>query len=140
MSQLTAAITQVFEPVGSINNEFGVLDNVVIYRGSAVGSSGGYARQLVAADVFLGFAEQTVDNTVTGHASGFKKVPVRREGYVQAAITSAAVTDINKAVYMSDGAVFTLTAGSNTLIGRVHRWVSTGIVIVYFSVNAQAAS
>lgn len=139
MSQLTADTVQSFETPG-IDNEFGVLDNVIVYRGSALGSSGGYARQLVAADLFLGFAENKADNTGTGHASGAKKVAVRREGYVQLAITSLAVTDINKAVYASDGNTYTLTAGSNTLIGRVHRWVSTGIGIIYFSTNVQAAS
>lgn len=134
MAQLTADTVQTFE-VGSDSADQPVLDNVIIYRGSAVGSSGGYARQLVAGDTFLGFAEQKVDNTVTGHASGFKNVPVRRIGYVQLAVGSLAVTDIGKAVYASDGNTYTLTQSTNTRVGTVHRYISSGVGIVKFNVG-----
>lgn len=134
MSQITADLAQAFE-VPSCTSDLPVKDNVVIYRGSAVGVTGGYARQLVAADDFGGFAEQKVDNTVTGHADGFKTVPVRRFGFVQLAITSLAVTDYGKDVYASDGNTYTLTSAGNTFIGKVHRWVSTGIGIIAFDLT-----
>jgi hypothetical protein len=131
MSQLTADTVQSFE-IGSDSTTLPVKDNVVIYRGSAVGLSAGYARQLVAGDVFGGFAEQKVDNTVTGHVDGFKNVPVRRRGFVQLSVTSVAVTDIGADVYASDGNTYTLTATNNTFVGKVHRYISSGVCIVAF--------
>ncbi len=88
-----------------------VLDNVVIYKGSLVVSVGGYASSVYATgatgDVFLGVAEETVDNTVVGHASGFKSIRVYRNGSfkfiksggsaVQADVGAAAYTDVSAA-------------------------------------------
>lgn len=135
MSQLTAALVQAFETPG-IDNELPVTDNVVIYRGSAVGviAATGYARQLQTTDLFAGFAENTVDNTVTGHASGFKNVPVRRYGYAQLSVASVAITDFGAQVYASDGNTYALASagGANVLIGTVHRFISSGVCIVEF--------
>ena len=113
MSQLSADLVQAFETPG-IDNELPVTDNVKIYRGSAVGviAASGYARQLQTTDTFAGFAEQFVDNTVTGHASGFKNVPVRRSGYVLLTV-SCAITDFGAQVYASDG-------NRSEEIGRAH--------------------
>lgn len=133
MSQLTAALQQSFETPG-IDNELPVTDNVVIYRGSAVGviAATGYARQLQTTDIFAGFAENTVDNTVTGHASGFKNVPVRRYGYVLLTLT-VAITDFGAQVYATDGNTYTLASGASAvLIGTVHRYVSSTTAIVEF--------
>lgn len=140
MAQLTANQVNVYESIPLYPNSQPVADNVVIYKGSAVGSLAGYARQLVAADLFMGFADQHIDNTISGHVVGGQNVPVIRAGIIQAAIAGAVVTDINKAVYMSDGATFTYTSGGNTLVGRVIRFVAAGLVMVDFSVGAQAAS
>jgi hypothetical protein len=137
MSQLTAALPQAFE-VPAEYNEFGVLDNVIIYRGSAVGLSGGYARQLVAGDTFAGFAENTVDNTDTGHASGAKTVQVRAHGCVQLVIASVAVTDnLVSDIYASDGNTYTKTAGGNSLVGKVWRYISSTTAIVAFDTRVQ---
>jgi hypothetical protein len=46
-----------------------------------------------------------------------------------------AITDIDKFVYASDDGTFVLTAGSNTPIGRVHRFISSGVAIVSFAAN-----
>lgn len=135
MGQLSSDTVLTYEVNAEIADQ-PVTDNVIIYRGSAVGSLAGYARQLVAGDTFMGFAEQKVDNTVTGHASGFKNVPLRRKGYVQLAVGSVAVTDIGKAVYASDGNTYTLTQSTNSRVGVVHRFISTGICIVKFDVGA----
>jgi hypothetical protein len=109
-----------------------VIASDIIYEGSAVGENGsGYARPLVAADPFLGFAQRQVDNS-TGSA-GEKNVVVRTRGKVQLSITSIAITANDRpAVYASDDDTFTLTATSNTLIGYVSRWVETGVAIVEF--------
>lgn len=139
MAQLSANAQNTYElpGLGSLN-DLPIKASTEIFLGSAVGLTSGYARQLVAGDLFGGFAEQHVNNSIA--TDGAAMIPVKQSGRIQAAITSAAVTDINKAVYMSDGATFTYTSTSNTLIGRVVRWVSTGIVIVEFGVNVQAAS
>lgn len=135
---LTANQVNVYDVYPSNLNNFPMLASAEIFKGAAVGSSGGYARALNAADVFLGFAEQHV---LEGTAvNGGANIPVVAEGIIQAAITGAAVTDINKAVYMSDDHTFTYTSGGNTLVGRVWRFVSAGIVMVKFGANVQAAS
>lgn len=104
----------------------------IIYEGAAVGDNGsGLARPLVAADPFLGFAERTADNS-TGAASAVR-VRVRTRGQVQLAVTGAAsAADVSETVYASDDDTFTLTAGSNTAIGKVSRWVSGTTCIVAF--------
>jgi hypothetical protein len=93
-----------------------VIANDIIYEGAAVGDNGsGYARPLVAGDPFLGFAEINVDNT--GGSAGDKRVRVKREGALQVAVTSVAITDVGKPVYASDDATFLLTQSTNSLIG-----------------------
>ena len=101
-------------------------DNVKIYEGSAVGDNGsGYARALVAGDPFRGFCVEFADNTVTGHVVGGVFVQMKRWGMIQLSITGVtAVTDVGKPVYASDDNTFTLTAGSNSYIGRIVRWIS----------------
>lgn len=140
MAQLTKNTPLTYESDGIAppQNNLPVKASTEIFLGSAVGLTAGFARQLVAADLFGGFCDQHTNNTVA--TDGNLMVPVKTRGRLQVAITSLAVTDINKAVYMSDGATFTLTLASNTLIGRVIRWVSTGIGIIEFSITNQAAS
>lgn len=112
--------------------EYPVIASDIIYEGAAVGENGsGYARPLVAADPFLGFAESKVDNAAG--AAGDKTVRVKNRGKIQLAIAAVAITANDRPkVYASDDNTFTLTAGSNTLIGTVYQWVSTGIAIVEF--------
>lgn len=106
----------------------------IIYEGSAVGdNASGYARPLVAADPFLGFAEQQVDNSAG--VAGAKNIRVRERGKVVAACTGVTgVGDVGTLVYMSDDDTFTLTSASNTLVGKITRFVSgTTVVIAYKS-------
>lgn len=84
-----------------------VADNVHIYRGSmvAVLTSSGYA--VPAADTlnhtFVGFAEEEVDNTLTGHTAGGKSVKVRRWGIFRMAKEggTVAITEIGGIVCAS---------------------------------------
>jgi hypothetical protein len=138
MAQLTANQVNTYDSVPQERNTLPVNASAEIFKGSAVGLTAGYARQLVAADIFGGFAEQHV--LEASGTNGGALVPVLRTGVIQAAITGAVVGDINKAVYMSDGNTFTYTSSSNTLIGRVIRFESAGVVMVEFSVKNQAAS
>jgi hypothetical protein len=54
---------------------------------------------------------------------------------VQLSVGSLAITDVGKPVYASDDDTFTLTATSNSYVGRVHRFISTGVGIVAFDAN-----
>lgn len=124
---LSANVSRVYGIVGI--NGLPVKASSVIYAGSAVGVTAGYARALVAGDPFKGFA---LAAQTGGATDGLVYVNVQTEGLISAAITSAAVTDIGSNVYMSDDGTFTLTPGANSLIGYVYRWESTGNVVVRF--------
>lgn len=115
-------------------NELPVIAADIIYEGSAVGDNGsGYARPLTAGDPFRGFALTKADNA--SGAAGDIRVRLRERGKVQLSIGSLAITDVGKPVYASDDDTFTLTATSNSHIGRVVRFVSSGIGIVEFDAN-----
>jgi hypothetical protein len=131
MAQLSADKVRIYQATADSDfNDLDVAATTTIYKGSAVGLTSGYCRQLVAADVFVGFAEEKVDNSAG--SAGDKKVSLRRRGFVNGTIGSIAVTDIGSAVSMSDGDTFTLTTLSNSSIGYVHALdpeVSDGVVI-----------
>jgi len=113
-------------------NELPMIAADIIYEGAAVGDNGsGYARPLVAGDPFRGFAERKSDNA--SGSAGDVRVRVRDKGLVKLAIGSLAITDVGKDVYASDDDTFTLTQGSNTRVGYVYRWISTGVGIVAFN-------
>src|SRR3990167_742490 len=119
-------------------NEFPVIATDIIYEGAAVGLNGsGYARPLTAGDKFLGFCEQLADNS-TG-AAGDKKVRVAVEGKIKLSISGLAITDVGKPVFASDDDTFTLTQSTNSFIGRVHRYESSGVGIVEFDANKGVA-
>jgi len=130
MTTLAQDTPRVYE-IGD-RDEYPVIASDIIYEGAAVGeNASGYARPLAAADVFLGFAEKQANNS-TG-AAGAVNVRVKTRGRIVASISALAITANDRpAVYMSDDNTFTLTATSNSLIGYVSRWVSTGIGIVEF--------
>ena len=129
MSQLTAD-TPLKKELGDVN-ELPVKASTKIYEGSAVGLSSGYARQLVAGDLFVGFAERTADNSSGLDAA--INVRLMDKGKVEIALTSVAVTDVGSPVFASDGATFTLTAGGNSLVGVVHRKSATDKAILKFN-------
>lgn len=132
MTTLAADSPRVYE-LGE-HNDLPVIASDIIYEGAAVGDNGsGYARPLVAADPFRGFATAKVDNA--SGSAGDKYVRVRQKGQIQLAISSLAITDVGKAVYASDDDTFTLTASTNSFVGRVKRWVSTGVGIVEFDAS-----
>ena len=130
MATLTKNTPRVYEV--STWSEYPVIASDIIFEGAAVGeNTAGYSRPLEAGDVFQGFAKEKADNS-TG-AAGAINVTVRTKGKIQANITGVAITANDRpAVYMSDDDTFTLTATSNSLIGYVSRWVSSGVVIVEF--------
>lgn len=121
--------------------EFPVVASDIIYEGAAVGEdTNGYARPLVAGDPFLGFATKKADNS--SGSAGDINVTCRVKGLIKLPISAVAITSNDQpSVYASDDATFTLTAGSNTRIGNVAQWISTGYVWVNFDTpRAPAAS
>ena len=115
------------------NEDYPVIAADIIYEGAAVGeNASGYARPLVAGDPFLGFCiEQDVDNSAG--IAGAENVRVLKKGNIKLEISGIGVTANDRpAVYASDDNTFTLTAASNSLIGYVSRFVSTGVAIVEF--------
>lgn len=119
-------------------NDLPIIANDIVYEGAAVGENGsGYVRPLVAADPFVGFAVRNVDNT--GGQAGDANVHVRSKGLVKltvAGLDAPANGNDGTPVYASDDDTFTLTSTSNTLIGRTHRYVASGVGIVYFEANS----
>lgn len=111
-------------------NDLPVIQADIIYEGAAVGLSNGYARPLNAGDAFQGFCIQNVDNSLG--ANGDVYVRVKTRGEIQLAVANAAITDVGKAVYASDDDTFVLTATSNSYVGKIKRFVSTGVVVVAF--------
>lgn len=116
--------------------EYPVIASDIIYEGAAVGENGsGYARPLVAADPFLGFALETVDNSAG--AAGAKTVKVRVRGRAQLAVGSLAITDNDRvAVYASDDDTFTFNPADGPYIGVVKRYVSAGVAVVEFDAQS----
>jgi len=132
MATRASDIARPFEANSADFNDLPVVASDIIYEGSAVGDNGsGLARPLVSADPFLGFAMTQCDNSA-GAASA-KNVRVRTRGFVQLSVTGvASAADVSEPVYASDDDVFTLTASTHGTIGKVHRWISGTICIVYF--------
>lgn len=131
MTTLSKNSPRRYEPVGTDISDLPVVASDIIYEGAAVGDNGsGYARPLQAGDPFRGFCLQEADNASGGN--GDINARIRHRGYIQLPISGLAITDVGKDVYASDDDTFTLTEGSNTRIGSVHRWVSSGVGIVKF--------
>ncbi len=130
MTALTKDTNRTYE-LGEIN-EVPVKGGSLIYQGSAVGANNfGYARALQTGDLFLGFAEDNVDNT--GNADGVKNIRVRRRGSALLDIASVTLVDINKSVYATDDNTFILTAGGGAAyVGKIVRIDSAGVALVEF--------
>ncbi len=101
----------------------------IIYEGAAVGESGstGNMRPLVAGDGFRGFALTQIDNTGDGLS-----VSLATKGVILLTITSVVKGNVGEAVYASDDDTFTLTASTNTHIGRVMKNAGTNLAWVSF--------
>lgn len=113
------------------HNDLPVITGDVIYEGAAVGLNGsGYARPLVAGDVFGGFALRQSDNS--GGGNGDLNVRVVSRGQIVLNVTGLTIDDVGKAVYASDDDTFTMTASTNTQIGAVKRYISNGVGVVEF--------
>lgn len=117
--------------IGDINT-IPVVASDIIYGGAAVGivRASGLARPLTSADSFAGFAQRQCDNS-TGAAAA-KDVTVIRSGIVTIPVAGAVITDVGAHVWATDDDTFGFTGVSGVYIGRVVRFVSSGIVDVQF--------
>lgn len=102
------------------------------YEGSMIFSRvDGYATIAAGGLLFRGHADAEADNSAG--LDGAKTVRVRRGNYrAQVALASVAITDQGKDVYASDDGTLTLTATSNSRVGKVVRYVTTNTCIVEF--------
>lgn len=111
-------------------NDLPVIASDIIYEGAAVGdNASGYMRPLQSGDPFRGFAFRQADNS--GGSAGDIDVHLVREGYVQLAVSGAAIADVGRPVFATDDNAFNMT-GIGTYIGKIIRFISSGVVIVEF--------
>jgi len=110
-------------------------DNVHIYRGVGVCiNTSGYGTPMGddSGSVFVGVALEEVDNTLTGHAQGGKRVRVQMPGNAIFTKSTAAQTDLGLPVYAGyDGTV--VVAGSSTnkvFVGTIIEIISSSLVRV----------
>lgn len=134
MTTLAANKPRAYE--GGSRNEIPVIASDIIYEGAAVGvvDASGHARPLVANDRFAGFAEAQADNSA-GTAAAIN-VRTIESGKIQLSVTGAVITDIGQPVYASDDDTFTFNPASGSFVGYVHRFVSSGVVVVDFNAPA----
>jgi hypothetical protein len=132
MATLSADKPRVFENQGNVpvyNDLPAAVD--IVYAGSAVGISSGYAQPCTTSDEFAGFCVEKCDNS--GGSAGTKRAKVLSQGYaVLTVVGSSAVTHVNDTVYLTDDDTFTLTASGALAIGKVFRWVVSTTCVVYF--------
>jgi hypothetical protein len=114
------------------HNAFPVIAADIIYEGAAVGlvPATGHARPLAAGDRFAGFANAQADNSA-GAAAAIN-VDVIESGKAQLAVSGAVITDMGAPVYATDDDTFVFSPVGGVFVGFVHRFVSSGVVIVAF--------
>lgn len=119
-------------------NEIPVIASDIIYEGAAVGvvDASGHARPLSGGDRFAGFAESKADNS-SGSAADIN-VRTIESGKVQLSVSGAVITDLGQPVYATDDDTFVFNPVGGTFIGFVHRFVSSGVVIVRFDASGFA--
>ena len=110
----------------------------VVYEGAMLGDNGsGYARCLVAGDPFVGHSMEYYDNSAgSAGDNNIQRLCGRYRLHVP--ITGVAITDVGKAVYASADDTLTLTAGANSRVGVVVRYVRTNIASVEFRTHEQS--
>ena len=109
-----------------------VIASDIIYEGAAVGivDGTGHARPLNAADRFGGFAVRRADNSAGAAAA--VNVDVYERGKISLSVSGALITDIGQPVYATDDDTFVFLPTGGAFIGKVSRFVSSGVVIVEF--------
>jgi len=107
---------------------FPVLTATHIYKGSLVGLSGGYARGLVANDVFVGIAAEECNNA---GASAAKYVRVYSGGDFIHTYAGVAVTTVG-GVVDADNSGDVVVHGAGSLCGAVLRYEAADTALIRF--------
>lgn len=134
MTTLAANKPRAFE--GGNRNDYPVIAADIIYEGAAVGivDASGHAQPLAAGNRFSGFAEAKADNSA-GAAAAIN-VRVVESGKIQLSVSGAVITDVGQPIYATDDDTFVFSPVGGVFIGTVHRFVSSGVVIVSFDAPA----
>lgn len=121
---------------GGERNEYPVIASDIVYEGAAVGlvDASGHAQPLAYPNRFVGFAEAKADNSA-GAAAAIN-VRVIESGKIQLSVSGAVITDVGQPVYATDDDTFVFSPVDAVFIGFVHRFVSSGVVIVKFDAPA----
>ena len=131
MTALSADLNRIYE-MQNDKNAFPVAAGKKIYEGSLLSkTTTGYAQPLVAGEDTAGFALEAADNSQG--SDGEKIVNVKAQGKVSVFISGLTIADVGKKVYATDDNTFTLTAGSNSLVGKVVRFEKADYGIVAFN-------
>lgn len=130
MTTLTANKMRPYETANL--SDYGMVGSDIIYDGAAVGlnPATGYARPWQSGDIFVGFALGKHDNS--NGSAGDINVRVYHQHQIQLPISGAVITDVNQPVYLTDDDTFVFSPVGNGFVGKIKRWVSSGIVIVGF--------
>lgn len=107
-----------------------------ILEGMMVGLTSNYARKFTLGDNFVGHAKVSCLNS--GNSAGDMNVRVYKGRYrARVALPNVAITDNNRqvAVYATDSGGLSLRVGFK--VGRVIRYVSSGIALVEFDTHPQ---
>lgn len=130
MTTLAANSPRVFE-IGT-RNEFPVIAADIIYEGGAAGmvSATGHVQPLTSSDRFVGFAEMKADNSA-GAAAAIN-CRVIESGKIKLSVSGAVITDVGQPVYATDDDTFVFNPVGAVFIGFVHRFESSGVVVVEF--------
>ena len=106
-----------------------VVANVHLFKGALVGvTTGGYARPLVAGDLFAGIAYEEMDNT--GGANGDVSVRVYTLGDFGHALAAATIANVGDSVYASADDTLTFTASGNSFVGQAVDVPTSGQIIL----------
>lgn len=134
MTTLAADAVRKFE-IGSIE-QYPVIAADIIYQHAAVGlvDASGHAQPLAYPNRFVGFAEKRVDNAAGAAAA--KDVRVISAGKIVLSVSGAVITDVGQPVYATDDDTFVFSPVSGVFIGKVDRFISSGVVLVKFDVSS----
>jgi len=130
MTTLAVNTPRVYE-IGELN-DLPVIATDIIYEGAAAGivAASGHVRPLVGGDKFAGFVNCIADNAA-GSAAAILANLISK-GKVQLSVSGAVITDVGQPVYATDDNTFVFSPVGASYIGRVFRFVSSGVVIVDF--------
>ena len=99
-----------------------------IYKGALVGLGAGYARPLVAGDLFAGVAYEEIDNSAG--ANGALCARVYTLGDFGLALPGASTADIGRPVFASSDDTLTLSGAGNSYVGFVQDVTASGEIIL----------